>query len=283
MKHIPRKRFGQNFLIDPSVVQQIVAAIDPMPEDTLFEIGPGLGALTQPLSLALGQTRLHVVELDRDLALRLHQADTHQRLVVHQADALHFDFASACPDAHRLRIVGNLPYNISTPLLFHLLEQARQISDQHFMLQKEVVLRMVAAPGGPAYGRLSVMLQVWYRMELLFEVPPTAFDPPPKVHSALVRMVPRHDDALPLVDPAGFSRLVAQAFSQRRKMLRNTLAVYDQLLPMSAYGLAPTVRAEDISPESYVAYANALARHVPDAARTPPPSTSGGSNPGTRV
>jgi 16S rRNA (adenine1518-N6/adenine1519-N6)-dimethyltransferase len=262
MKHVPRKRFGQNFLIDPAVVRDIVMAIDPRPGDTLFEIGPGLGALTRPLVHALEPSCLHVVELDRDLALRLRQSKNLDRLVVHEADALRFDFVGLYPDANRIRIVGNLPYNISSPLLFHLLEQAQRIVDQHFMLQREVVLRMVAAPGESAYGRLSVMLQVHYRMALLFEVPPSAFDPPPKVHSALVRMVPRHDDALVVLDRVGFGRLVAQAFSQRRKMLRNTLARYDQFLPMSDYGLSPTVRAEDVSPETYVSYANALARHA---------------------
>ena len=187
MKHIPRKRFGQNFLTDQAVLHDIIRAIDPHPDDVMVEIGPGLAAMTRLLLESLQQ--LHVVELDRDLVARLKQNFDPKRLIVHAGDALQYDFASLATKG-KLRVVGNLPYNISSPLLFHLAQIAPQVQDQHFMLQKEVVERMVAEPGSKTYGRLSVMLQWRYHMELLFVVPPTAFDPPPKVDSAIVRMIP---------------------------------------------------------------------------------------------
>lgn len=263
--HVARKRFGQNFLVDRAVVEAIVRAIDPRLDDVMVEIGPGLAALTAPLIEAreagIGDVRrpLQVVELDRDLAAKLRHRFDVERLIVHEADALAFDFASLCGDPSTesppsLRIVGNLPYNISTPLLFHLLDVADRVIDQHFMLQKEVVARMVAEPGTSDFGRLSVMLQVRYEMESLFDVPPTAFDPPPKVTSAIVRMRPLPASALQIRDMARFSKLVMTAFGQRRKMLRNTLV--DHAEAMEAVGIAPTARAEEIGPATWVALSN---------------------------
>jgi 16S rRNA (adenine1518-N6/adenine1519-N6)-dimethyltransferase len=218
MKHIARKRFGQHFLTDPAVIDAIVRAIDPRPGQAMVEIGPGLAALTQPLAERLG--RLAVIELDRDLAARLR---AHPQLDVIESDVLKVDFARIpiAPPAIKLRVCGNLPYNISTPILFHLLPFAGGIEDQHFMLQKEVIDRMVASPATADYGRLSVMLQWRYAMEDVLFVPPESFDPPPRVDSAVVRMVPRAEFA-PL-DVDAFSELVQVAFSQRRKLLRHTL------------------------------------------------------------
>ncbi|MGI9025518.1 MAG: 16S rRNA (adenine(1518)-N(6)/adenine(1519)-N(6))-dimethyltransferase RsmA, partial [Burkholderiaceae bacterium] len=199
----------------------------------------------------------HVIELDRDLAARLMKRFDVGAVVVHEADALGFDFGSLAgraPDDERLRIVGNLPYNISSPLLFHLHAVADRVIDQHFMLQKEVVARMVAAPGTSDYGRLSVMLQVRYDMESLFDVPPEAFDPSPKVTSAIVRMIPLPQSSLAIKDRSMFARIVKMAFSQRRKMLRNTLETYAEA--MEAVGIAPTARAEEIAPETFIALAN---------------------------
>ena len=261
--HVARKRFGQNFLVDRAVIDAIVKAIAPGADDLLVEIGPGLAALTEPLVVARTALPrvahpLHVIELDRDLAARLRKRFDASAIVVHEADALAFDFgnllAGHAQDGARLRIVGNLPYNISSPLLFHLHAIAERVIDQHFMLQKEVVARMVAAPGTSDFGRLSVMLQVRYDMESLFDVPPEAFDPPPKVTSAIVRMIPWPRASLAILDQALFARVVLAAFSQRRKMLRNTLSAYAQA--MEAVGIAPTARAEEIAPETYVALAN---------------------------
>ena len=216
MQHA-RKRFGQHFLVDLSVIDRIVAAIDPQPGDALVEIGPGRGALTLPLLERC--ERLTVVELDRDLAARLRR---NPALDVVEADVLTVDFAAvARPAGARLRVVGNLPYNISTPILFHLLESADRIADQHFMLQKEVVDRIAASPGNKDYGRLTVMLQWRYEIEELFDVPPESFEPPPRVDSAVLRMTPlppRHD-----VDPALLREIVTVGFSQRRKLLRHTV------------------------------------------------------------
>jgi 16S rRNA (adenine1518-N6/adenine1519-N6)-dimethyltransferase len=223
MRHLPRKRFGQHFLVDPAVIAAIVEAIAPRPRDVMVEIGPGLGAMTKPLLARVG--KLHVIELDRDIVLRLEHeypatGDSKTGLTVHSGDALQFDF-SVFPQGFRL--AGNLPYNISTPLLFHLLQFSAHIRDMHFMLQKEVVERMVAAPSTPAYGRLSVMLQLHFDMHNLFEVPPEAFDPPPKVDSAIVRMLPLAQAQPEGFDPALFSKVVMAAFGQRRKTLRNSL------------------------------------------------------------
>ncbi|HET8693935.1 MAG TPA: 16S rRNA (adenine(1518)-N(6)/adenine(1519)-N(6))-dimethyltransferase RsmA [Aquabacterium sp.] len=215
--HMARKRFGQNFLNDAGVIDDIVRAIHPLPGDQLVEIGPGLGALTNPV-VARCQ-HLTVIELDRDLAARLRKRD---ELTVIESDVLKVDFRQLSEERQaKLRIIGNLPYNISSPILFHLLPIADCVVDQHFMLQKEVVERMVASPGGKDYGRLSVMLQWRYDMELVVEVPPESFTPPPKVDSAVVRMTPLAEP--PTIDPSLLEELVAVAFSQRRKILRNTL------------------------------------------------------------
>jgi 16S rRNA (adenine1518-N6/adenine1519-N6)-dimethyltransferase len=218
MKHIPRKRFGQHFLADGAIIDAIVRAIDPKPGQPMVEIGPGLAALTQPLVERLG--KLAVIELDRDLAARLRGKP---QLTVVEADVLKVDFGAlaASLGAAKLRVVGNLPYNISTPILFHLLDFVDVVADQHFMLQKEVIDRMVAQPATAAYGRLSVMLQWRYAMENVLFVPPESFDPPPRVDSAVVRMVPREDFAP--VDEKLLSEIVQVAFSQRRKILRHTL------------------------------------------------------------
>ena len=255
MKHIPRKRFGQNFLTDDLVLHDIIRAIDPQPDDTMVEIGPGLAAMTGLLVDEVAQ--LHVVELDRDLVERLKKKFPAERLVVHSADALQFDFAAIpVPQGRKLRVVGNLPYNISSPLLFHLAAIAPQVQDQHFMLQKEVVERMVAEPGSKAYGRLSVMLQWRYHMELLFVVPPQAFDPPPQVDSAIVRMIPL---AQPLPCDAGkLEQVVQKAFSQRRKVIRNCLAGMFEESDLIEAGIDPQLRPEAIALECYVALANRL-------------------------
>lgn len=255
MKHIPRKRFGQNFLTDQQVLHDIIRVIDPQPDDTMVEIGPGLAAMTRLLLTSLKQ--LHVVELDRDLVARLEKNFEPNRLIIHSADALQFDFASIPVAAERkLRVVGNLPYNISSPLLFHLAEIAPRVQDQHFMLQKEVVERMVAEPGSKTYGRLSVMLQWRYHMDLLFIVPPTAFDPPPKVDSAIVRMIPWKE---PLAcDQARLEQVVTKAFSQRRKVIRNCVAGLLSESDLIDAGIDPQVRPETVSLEQYVALANRL-------------------------
>lgn len=254
MKHVAKKRFGQNFLIDPGIVAGIVSAVAPRAEDLLVEIGPGLGALTTPLLARVG--RLHVVEIDRDIVARLRRHPEADRLVIHEGDALAFDFAALGRD---LRLVGNLPYNISTPLLFHLAACAESVRDMHFMLQKEVVERMVAMPGESAFGRLSVMLQYRFHLEWLLDVPPQSFDPAPKVDSAVVRLIPRAPETLQARSDAVLGELVTAAFSQRRKMLRNTLkGVFDER-DFSAVGIAPTLRAEDVPVDAYVRAANWLA------------------------
>ena len=253
--HTPRKRFGQNFLVSSGVIRNIVAAIDPRRGDKLVEIGPGLAALTAPLLDAVDH--LHVVEIDRDLIARLRESFPADCLTVHEGDALAFDFALLGAE---LRIVGNLPYNISTPLLFHLAGYADRVRDMHFMLQKEVVDRMVAAPGGGENGRLSVMLQYRFEMERLFVVPPGAFDPPPKVDSAIVRLVPRAASELRARDEAVFARIVTAAFSQRRKMLRNTLREYFDEAALTALGIVPTARPEELGVAEYVTLANALCK-----------------------
>jgi len=252
MKHIPRKRFGQNFLTDQSVLHAIIAAIDPKPDDVMVEIGPGLAAMTRLLLERLRE--LHVVELDRDLVERLNKTFGAKQLHVHAGDALKYDFAALAPAGGKLRVVGNLPYNISSPLLFHLAEIAPLVLDQHFMLQKEVVERMVAEPGGKTYGRLSVMLQWRYHMELLFVVPPSAFDPPPQVDSAIVRMIPL---AEPMAcDAARLEAVVLKAFSQRRKVLRNCVAGMFTEADLESVGIDPQARAETVGVEAYVALAN---------------------------
>lgn len=262
MRHIPRRRFGQHFLVDTFIVDSLVQTIRPLPGEALIEIGPGLGALTQPLLRCCDQ--LTVIEIDRDLAARLRQRPA---LEVIEADVLQVDFAAlAAARGQRVRIVGNLPYNISTPILFHLLPAAAQVVDQHFMLQKEVVDRMVARPRQKDYGRLSVMLQWRYEMDNVLDVPPESFDPPPRVDSAVVRMRPRANPVP--CEPALLSELVGVAFSQRRKLLRHTLGAW---LQARGQGLTFDVqrRAEEVPVAEYLALALACAedRGVSCAAR----------------
>ncbi|MEP7057500.1 MAG: 16S rRNA (adenine(1518)-N(6)/adenine(1519)-N(6))-dimethyltransferase RsmA [Caldimonas sp.] len=255
MKHVARKRFGQHFLTDPSVIDAIVAAIDPRRDDALVEIGPGLGAMTAPLAERCA--RLTVIELDRDLATRLRR---NPALDVIEADVLAVDFdALAQRRGAPLRVVGNLPYNISTPILFHLLGAADRIADQHFMLQKEVVQRMSARPGTKAYGRLSVMLQWRYDIEAVLDVGPESFDPPPRVESAVVRMQPLPQAAA--IDAARLGEIVTVAFSQRRKLLRHTLGRW---LDERGYAVGFDVqrRAEEVPVAEYVA----LSALAPDRA-----------------
>lgn len=255
MKHIPRKRFGQNFLKDQSVLDDIVSAIAPKQTDRMLEIGPGMGAMTKNLLPHL--SRLDVIELDRDLVTYLKKRFPADKLTVHQGDALSFDFRTIGASAkNKWRIVGNLPYNISSPLLFHLMHFVDSIEDQHFMLQREVVERMVAEPGSKAFGRLSVMLQWQYDMELLFIVPPSAFDPMPKVDSAIVRMIPRDNPEACSID--ALEKTVTQAFSQRRKMLRNNLAPLFSESRLVELGIDPTRRPEDLSVEQFIRLANHL-------------------------
>jgi len=260
--HVARKRFGQNFLVSAGIVAKIVEAIRPQPGDLLVEIGPGLGALTEPLLARLDH--LHVVEIDRDLIARLRQRFTPDRLTVHEGDALQFDFFALGPG---LRVAGNLPYNISTPLLFHLAACADGVRDMHFMLQREVVERMVAAPGGAEYGRLSVMLQYRFEMERLFRVPPGAFNPAPKVESAVVRMVPRPRATMDASDEVLLGEVVKSAFAQRRKMLRNTLREHLNEEDWVALGLDPRRRAEELAVGDYVRIANRLAGLRPSPGR----------------
>lgn len=254
MKHIPRKRFGQHFLTDQGIIESIVQAIAPKAGQAVVEIGPGLAALTQPLVERLG--RLTVIELDRDLARQLRE---HPQLNVVESDVLKVDFLqlarAAGTEGQKLRVVGNLPYNISTPILFHLLDAVDAIEDQHFMLQKEVIDRMVASPSTGDYGRLSVMLQWRYAMENVLFVPPQSFDPPPRVDSAVVRMVPHAAPAA--LDVKLLSELVQVAFSQRRKLLRHTLG---QWLAARAFPGTFDVqrRAEEVPVAEYVALAQAL-------------------------
>ena len=252
MKHIPRKRFGQHFLADAGIVDAIVGAIDPRPGQAVVEIGPGLAALTQPLLERLGH--LTVIELDRDLAVRL---SSRPGLTVIQSDVLKVDFSELASSlgASKLRVVGNLPYNISTPILFHLLDFVDVIQDQHFMLQKEVVDRMVARPASADFGRLSVMLQWRYAMEMVLFVPPESFNPAPRVDSAVVRMVPHKHPAS--IDGKLLSEMVRVAFSQRRKLLRHTLGKW---LQEKAYGGEFDVqrRAEEVPVAEYLALAASL-------------------------
>ena len=252
MKHVARKRFGQHFLTDTAVIDAIVDAIRPLSGDVMVEIGPGLAALTQPLVERLGH--LTVIELDRDLAVRLR---AHPGLHVVESDVLKVDFTAlaAAAGLTKIRVVGNLPYNISTPILFHLLDHVAVVQDQHFMLQKEVIDRMVAAPATADYSRLSVMLQWRYAMTNVLFVPPESFDPPPRVDSAIVRMVPLAEP--PAMDLKLYGELVQTAFSQRRKILRNTLGKW-----LDARGFAGTFdlqrRAEEVPVAEYVALAQAV-------------------------
>ncbi len=248
--HQPRKRFGQHFLHDPGVIARIIAAIAPEPLDRMVEIGPGLGAITLPLLARLQE--LHAVEIDRDAIRQLQElTQDDPRLHIHCADVLKFSL-SHIYEGTRLRVVGNLPYNISTPLLFHLIEQRQHILDMHFMLQKEVVERMAAAPDSEHYGRLTVMLAPWLRVEPLFDIGPGAFRPPPRVISTIVRLTP-HATPLPIDNQRHFASVVAAAFSQRRKTLRNALKSLLEVEDIVAAGVDPTLRAEVISPPGFAA------------------------------
>lgn len=245
IEHRARKRFGQNFLVDQNIIFKIVHSINPQPDDLMVEIGPGLGALTGPLLEHLD--RLHVIELDRDVIPKLIQNTSNDdALEVHEADVLKFDFAELVDEDRRLRVVGNLPYNISTPVLFHLLEYHRNISDMHFMLQREVVERICARPRDKSYGRLTVMMQSWFDVENLFVVSPHCFSPAPKVDSAIIRMVPTERYSEHIVDAAGYADLVRQAFTQRRKTLRNTLKPLCSAETIEAADIDPSVRAEEL-------------------------------------
>lgn len=254
MLHRPRKRFGQNFLVDQQVIDEIIAAISPQPDHHVVEIGPGFGALTTQLIQSV--KKLDVVEIDRDLVETLKQQFVSEKLTIHAADALRFDFSAL---GRNIRIVGNLPYNISTPLLFHISQFSDQIADMHFMLQKEVVERMVGMPSSPQYGRLSVMLQYRFHMEHVFTVPATAFRPMPKIESAIVRMLPVPRSDLHVRDEKIFARIVAAAFSQRRKTLRNSLQEFMKESDYAMLGIDPGLRAENLSVTDYVNIANHLA------------------------
>lgn len=264
--HQPRKRFGQNFLTDPHIIDGIVRAIRPQATDTLVEIGPGLGAITEQLVDQVGQ--MAVVELDRDLIphLRISFA-TRKNFHIYEGDALKFDFGRITGElgVDKLRIVGNLPYNISTPLLFHLLTFLPLVQDMHFMLQKEVVDRMAAGVGDDAYGRLGIMVQYYCQVEPLFQVPPTAFDPPPKVDSAIVRLMPHAVPPVTTSSPAALAKLVAQAFSQRRKTVRNALksVANDTLLEQA--GINPDHRPEQIALREYAKLNDLMLVASPDA------------------
>ena len=259
MNHRPRKRFGQNFLHDQGVISRILSSIGPAPGDRLIEIGPGRGAITIPLLEAVG--RLEAIELDRDLIPLLTEACRGVgELHIHSADALKFDFSTLGTPSEKLRVVGNLPYNISTPLLFHLLEYRSVIRDMHFMLQKEVVERMAARPGNKTYGRLSVMLQVLCDVAPLFDIGPEAFAPPPKVHSSFVRLIPSEHPLYREVDPALFERIVNAAFSQRRKTLRNSLGKLLGVSVIERADIDPGQRPEQLPPESFIRLAMLTAR-----------------------
>jgi len=265
LNHVPRKRFGQHFLVDCSYVQRIVDAIDPRPDDVIVEIGPGLGALTAPLLERVHH--LTAVEIDRDIVASLREHFPTDRLTVHEQDALKFDFAQV---GGALRVVGNLPYNISSPLLFHLAAASAHLKDLHFMLQKEVVDRMAAKPDTPDYGRLSVMLQYRFEIEPLFTVPAHAFRPPPKVESAVVRLKPLGVLQTKTADEAMLAKVVTKAFGQRRKTLRNALRGVVAESTMIALGIAPGARGETLPVAAFVAIANAISG---DGAGVRPPSS----------
>ncbi|MCG8437165.1 MAG: 16S rRNA (adenine(1518)-N(6)/adenine(1519)-N(6))-dimethyltransferase RsmA [Pseudomonadales bacterium] len=253
-EHRTRKRFGQHFLHDRNLVDRMVRTLDLKQDDTVVEIGPGRGALTYPLLEDL--PHLHVVELDRDLITLLRQENTPDRLSIHESDALKFDFRTLKPADKPLRVVGNLPYNISTPLIFHLLSQSDAISDMTFMLQKEVVDRLTASPGTRDWGRLSIMVQYYCQADYLFFVPPGAFSPPPKVDSAVVRLLPYPTLPHPADDEDHLRRLVAQAFTQRRKAIRNSLKSLVSLEQFEAVGIDAGLRPDQLSVADYVALAN---------------------------
>ena len=260
-RHVPRKRFGQHFLHDAGILRKIVLAIAPKPGDNIVEIGPGEGALTLPLLREIG--RLTAIELDRDLVPRLQAAAQGVGdLDIVNADVLTVDLSLLAANGP-LRIVGNLPYNISSPILFHCIEHIDAISDMHFMLQKEVVERMAAAPGSKVYGRLSVMLQLVCRVDPLLRVPPGAFRPPPKVESAVVRLTPRAPDERQFADAALIARIVKAAFGQRRKTLANALRDLADAEKIADAGIDPRARAEQLAPAAFVALARVLSKSAP--------------------
>ena len=255
MKHVPRKRFGQHFLTDQAVIADIVAVIRPQADDAMVEIGPGLEALTAPLCSVL--RHLDVIEIDRDIIAWLRTEFPAARVTVHEGDALEFDFMTL---GAPLRVVGNLPYNISTPLLFHLARHAGTIRDIHAMLQKEVVERMVAAPSTSEYGRLSVMLQYRFEMERILDVPAAAFNPAPKVESAVVRLTPFSRLPHPARDETALGKIVTAAFSQRRKTLRNALRGYFDAADFERLGVDAGLRAQDLGVADFVRMADAAGR-----------------------
>ncbi len=256
MKHIAKKRFGQNFLTDQAIIASLIDAINPQPEEIIVEIGPGLGALTKPLLKII--KHLHVVEIDRDIVSWMQKEYANTAVTIHNVDALKFDFAKLVNNksGENLRVVGNLPYNISTPILFHLLDNLAHITDMHFMLQKEVVERMVALPSTPAYGRLSVMLQYHLAMEYLIPVPPEAFEPAPKVESAFVGCLPYAAKPYVALDYKLFAKIVLAAFGQRRKTIRNTLKDFLSNEDFAKLNLNSQLRAENLSVKNFVDICN---------------------------
>ena len=261
MQHFAKKRFGQNFLVDNSIINMIVDSIHPQPDDIMIEIGPGLGSITKPLLSRLN--KLNVIELDRDIIPKLTRncivsnAENKDKLIVNENDVLKFDFVEfhhnlKTDKENKLRIVGNLPYNISTPVLFHLLQSRHLIQDLHFMLQKEVVDRIVSAPGNKSYGRLSVMIQTYFTTQSLFDVPPYAFEPAPKVNSAILRLQPNDQFENHIDDFSQYEKLIRQAFSQRRKTLKNTLKNTCSVVDIEKAGLLPSQRAEELSVNDFV-------------------------------
>lgn len=257
MTHRARKRFGQHFLHDRNIIERIVQAIDPHASDRMVEIGPGLGALTLPLLNRL--PTLDAIEIDRDAIRHLHATASSDRLRIHEADVLDFDLGTLRSDGALLRVVGNLPYNISTPLLFRLIEQRQHIVDMHFMLQKEVVDRMAAQPDTDDYGRLTVMLAPWLQVEPLFDIGPGAFRPPPRVMSTVVRLRPHSVAPFHIADQQAFAAIVSAAFSQRRKTLRNALKVWLTETEIASLDIDPGLRAEVLPPERLASLGNALA------------------------
>jgi 16S rRNA (adenine1518-N6/adenine1519-N6)-dimethyltransferase len=255
--HKARKRFGQNFLHDPYIIDGIVSSINPRPGQNLVEIGPGLGAITEPVGRLVD--KFTVIELDRDLAERLrNHTELADKLTIHEGDAMRFDFTQLVKPGNKLRIFGNLPYNISTPLMFHLFEFHKDIQDMHFMLQKEVVNRLAAGPGTKAYGRLTVMAQYYCKVMPVLEVPPTAFIPPPKVDSAVVRLMPYEVLPHPAKDLKWLDRVCRDGFNQRRKTVRNCYKSLMTIETLESLGINPSMRPENLTLEQFVAMANWL-------------------------
>ena len=262
-QHRAKKRFGQNFLSDPGIIQRIIQSINPKPGQRLIEIGPGLGALTCPILKIVGE--MDVIELDRDIVPKLQlncglDYSTEKKLRIHNIDVLNFDFNSLTADQH-LRLVGNLPYNISTPLLFHIFNHAHNIEDMHFMLQKEVVDRMAATPGSKRYGRLSIMTQYHCEVEPLFDVAPGSFNPPPKVKSSIVRLIPHAKKPVTVTDYLQFAHIVNQAFSLRRKTMRNALKTIISEQGLNDCDIDPTKRPETISLKEFATISDYISEH----------------------